>query len=166
MFAIAEVILPLALPETLSWYIPEELIAMIRLGQRVEVELGKNKKYSGIVKSLKPQAEFPSLYKPILGIIDDYPIVTETQLKLWSWMAQYFMCSEGEILFAALPNVLKLSSQSIVVYNPENQFEIEQLGGLDQQIFYLIKTQPELSVAEIEKNIKSEFYYQNFKPIY
>src|SRR3954452_24633794 len=114
----AEVIIPLALPQNYTWAIPGHLHPAIRQGSRVEVEL-KNKKYSGIVKTIhanKPVAFEP---KEIINLLDEEPLVYPNQLKLWEWIADYYMCSEGDVMQAALPSHLKLSSESILTFNEE-----------------------------------------------
>ena len=104
----AEIIIPLALPKNYTWMIPENFQSDIMIGMRVEVMLGANKRYAGIVKKItnqKPPAFDP---KPIVGLLDEQPIVYESQLKLWEWMAEYYMCSEGEVMQAAVPSHLKI----------------------------------------------------------
>ena len=54
-----------------------------------------------------------------LNVLDDEPIVGREQLLLWEWMAQYYMCTEGEVMAAALPANFKLSSETILIYNDE-----------------------------------------------
>ena len=114
----AEVIIPLALPRNYTWSVPEKWSGQIREGCRVEVEL-RNKKYAGIVKRLhqeKPAAFEP---KPIGNLLDAEPILHPGQLKLWEWIAGYYLCSEGEVMAAALPAHFKLSSETILVFNEE-----------------------------------------------
>ncbi len=108
-----EVIIPLALPTTYTWAVPEHLVKAIAIGVRVEVDL-RNKKYAGIVKSISLQK--PAAFEPkeLLNVLDDEPLVYENQLKLWQWIGQYYMCSEGEVMQAAVPSNLKLSSESIL----------------------------------------------------
>ena len=116
--AYAEVIIPLALPMNYTWAVSEELINRAKTGCRAEVML-KNKKYAGVIKTVstaKPAAFEP---KPVLNILDDEPIVFPEQLKLWEWMANYYMCSEGEVMQAALPTHYKLSSETILMFNDE-----------------------------------------------
>src|SRR5665811_722089 len=82
----AEVILPLAIPKTYTYTIPQHLQSKTHPGCRAEVVFGKNKKYAGIVKSVsgkKPEYET----KEILNIIDDDPIIYPQQLKLWQWIS-------------------------------------------------------------------------------
>ena len=115
----AEIIIPLALPKTFTWSVPQHLLDTVKAGCRVEVNLGKNKKYAGVVKKIhqnKPEFVEP---KEILNLLDVEPVVYEQQLKLWEWMAAYYMCSEGEVMAAALPAHFKLSSETVLVFNEE-----------------------------------------------
>ena len=115
----AEIIIPLALPKNYTWLVPEHLMEMARIGCRVEVNLGKNKKYAGIIKRL--HYEKPEFFEPkeILNVLDAEPVLFEHQLKLWEWIASYYMCSEGEVMAAGLPAHFKLSSETILVFNDE-----------------------------------------------
>src|SRR5687767_10238132 len=112
----AEIIIPLALPKNYTWSVPAHLHDTVQPGCRVEVELGKNKRYAGLIKQLhadKPEAFEP---KDILNLLDSVPVVHEGQLKFWEWIAQYYMCTEGEVMAAALPSYFKLSSETILVF--------------------------------------------------
>ena len=117
--AYVEVIIPLALPRNYTWAVPANLLEKVKPGCRVEVVLGKAKKYAGIIKRVHPDK--PAAFKPkeILNVLDDEPIIFPEQLKLWEWIAQYYMCSEGEVMQAALPTHFKLSSETVLLFNEE-----------------------------------------------
>ena len=69
----AEIIIPLALPKNYTWLVPEKFQHLVNPGSRVEVGLGKNKKYAGIIKRFhydKPEAFEP---KDILNVLDSEP---------------------------------------------------------------------------------------------
>ena len=87
----AEIIIPLALPKNYTWAIPDAMLEKIHPGIRVEVNLGKNKKYAGIVK--KVTTAKPDFFEPkdILNVLDAEPVVFEEKLQLWEWMAGYYM---------------------------------------------------------------------------
>lgn len=110
----ADIILPLALEKNYTYGIPVELQGIIQVGQRVEVQLGRRKVYSGIVKRI--HADKPELYnvKPIRAVLDTTPVVSPTQLALWEWMASYYVCTEGEVMNAAMPANLKLESETFI----------------------------------------------------
>ena len=159
----AEVIIPLALPMNYTWVVPERFQHMIKIGSRVEVGLGKNKKYAGILKRFhynKPEAFEP---KDILNVLDQEPVVFEHQLKLWEWIAQYYMCSEGEVMAAALPAHFKLSSETIVILNEEYG---DDFSSLDQEEFLVAEAlliKKELRLNEIQQILDSAHVYPVIK---
>jgi primosomal protein N' len=126
-----EVIIPLALPKNYTWAVPEQWQAGIQPGVRVEVIFGRNKRYAGIVKKIlieKPEAFQP---KDISNVLDTEPLIHPHQLALWEWMSQYYMCSEGEVMQAAIPANLKLSSESILVWNEERSYDFSDLSDAE-----------------------------------
>src|SRR5574337_1244948 len=99
----AEVIIPLALTKNYTWHIPDHMLDRISIGCRVEVNLGKNKKYAGIVKRIHSDAPTSFEAKDIINILDHEPVIQKYQLLFWEWLAEYYMCSEGEVMAAAMP---------------------------------------------------------------
>jgi primosomal protein N' (replication factor Y) len=71
----AEIIIPLALPKNYTWAIPTELAEGVMVGMRVEVMLGSNKRYAGIIKKILTEKPSEFNPKPILGVLDEAPIV-------------------------------------------------------------------------------------------
>jgi primosomal protein N' (replication factor Y) len=124
----ADIILPLAIERNYTFGIPVELHEKVKVGCRVEVQFGKRKIYSGIVKTI--HSNKPEYYqvKPIRALLDEEPIVTSTQLKFWEWMASYYMCTEGEVMNAALPSHLKLVSETYVVLNEDIEIDAQSLS--------------------------------------
>ncbi|WP_303310560.1 primosomal protein N' [Hymenobacter sp. BT730] len=114
----ADVILPLPLPKLYTYRVPFELNDQVVVGGRVIVQFGAKKTLSCIVAAVheNPPKEYQAKY--ILEFIDDAPVVTQPQLKLFRWMADYYMCTLGEVINAALPSALKLSSESRVQLHP------------------------------------------------
>jgi primosomal protein N' (replication factor Y) (superfamily II helicase) len=112
----ADVILPLALQsQTFSYSVPTHLEGELLVGMRVEVPFGRSKLYSGVVARLhneKPAFEV----KEIVQRLDDVAITTELQLRFWRWMSAYYLCTLGEVMAAALPGNLKLSSETRILY--------------------------------------------------
>jgi primosomal protein N' (replication factor Y) len=103
----AEIILPVPLPVVLTYRIPDGL--MVKTGMRVEVPLGKKTVHKGMVLrtfSGKPEMEG---IRDILSVLDPYPLVGEAQLKFWIWLADYYMCTLGEVYRTAMPRGLKQS---------------------------------------------------------
>ena len=100
---LVDIILPLAIADVYTYLIPEA-IPYPQIGTRVLVPLGK-KHIIGIVYR-KHEGEIPEQIhiREITQSIDDQPIVTPKQLQLWEWLSEYYMCSMGEVLAAALPS--------------------------------------------------------------
>ena len=97
-----DIILPLAIADAYTYRVPSNMPTPLA-GMRVLVPLGK-KTITGIVYRLH-EGELPASVKvrDIVDIIDTQPVVTPHQLRLWQWMAEYYMCTLGEVMAAALP---------------------------------------------------------------
>ncbi len=115
----ADVILPLPLKQLFTYSVPDVLSKDIIIGKRVIVQFGARKIYTAIVHSLHHDAPKEYRTKDIISVLDDKPIVNTYQFKLWQWIADYYMCSVGEVFKAALPSGLKLESETKVIYNPD-----------------------------------------------
>lgn len=145
-----EVILPLAIPKTYTYSVPEKFEKKIKTGCRVEVVFGKNKKYAGLIKSIsKKKPEY--ITKDILSVIDDEPIIYPQQLELWKWISEYYMCSEGEVMAAALPTHLKLSSEAILIYNDEYGDDFSDLGDEEYLLAEALLIKKELKITEAQQ---------------
>ena len=155
----AEIIIPLALPKNYTWEIPEHLIENLQPGCRVEVNLGKNKKYAGIVKKIhgdKPQS-FET--KEILNVLDREPVIQPYQLKLWEWMASYYMCTEGEVMAAALPAHFKLSSETVIVFNEEYGDDFSSLENDEYLVAEALLIKHELRLTEVQQILDVNHVY-------
>lgn len=159
----ADIIIPLALPQNYTWRIPDQYAEMVKTGCRVEVTLRKNKKYAGVIKRLhqnKPEAFDPH---PILNVLDAEPIVYDHQLKLWTWIAQYYMCSEGEVMAAALPSYFKLNSETVFVFNEEFGEDFSALDNDEFIIAEALSLKKELRLPEIQLLLDSAHIYPVIK---
>ncbi|HVZ96627.1 MAG TPA: primosomal protein N', partial [Chitinophagaceae bacterium] len=143
-------ILPLAIPRTYTYSVPPVLQGKLKTGCRAEVVFGKNKKYAGIIKSIHQE---PPAYetKDILNIIDDEPVVYPHQLQLWKWISEYYMCSEGEVMAAALPAHLKLSSETILIFNEEYGEDFSDLDNEEYLVAEALLLKKELKLTEVQQ---------------
>ncbi len=93
----------------------------------------------------------PTVYeaKEIEHILDETPLVTDDQLKLWSWIASYYMCTEGEVMRAALPSAFLLESETILRVNPEAIIQDESLKDDEFLIYEALQHQSELKIQEV-----------------
>lgn len=148
-----DVIVPLAFGDTLTYILPDPLLNKVEAGMRVVVPLGKRKYYTGIVTRIhhNPPPE-GILLKQIGEVEDTHPILLPRQLELWQWMAQYYMCSTGEVMKAAMPSGLKLESESMV--EADETFEdTDTLTDRERQALTLILAPGGCSIEALQKQL-------------
>ena len=113
-----DVILPLPLPKYFTYSLPDECAEEVEIGCRVIVPFGRKKFYTAIVRNVHYCAPTEYEVKDISALLDASPILLSTQFKFWEWLADYYLCTQGDVYKAALPSGLKLESETIVEYNP------------------------------------------------
>lgn len=117
----------------------------------MEVNLGKNKKYAGIVKRIHSDEPQSFHAKEIINVLDPEPVIQRYQLQLWEWMAEYYMCSEGEVMAAALPAHFKLSSETILIYNEEFGDDFSELDNEEYLVAEALLLKHELRLTEVQQ---------------
>ena len=145
-----DVILPLPLPRSFTYSLPEDGMEDIQPGCRVVVPFGRKKYYTAIVCNVHYCPPEGYEVKEITTVLDTSPVLLPFQFKFWEWLADYYLCTQGDVYKAALPSGLKLESETIVEYNPD----YEAAGSLpekEQQILDLLSQEPEQSVTRLEK---------------
>jgi primosomal protein N' (replication factor Y) len=147
----ADVILPLPLPDTFTYQVPPSLQEVIAVGHRVVVQFGKQRVYAAIVTKLHDKQPEGYITKDVLDVIDESPVVTNSQFKLWQWMSNYYMAYPGEIMAAALPVALRLQSESVIVINDEFSGDTSILTDKEFLIWEALQMQQELTLNEIGK---------------
>ncbi len=158
----AEIILPLAIPKIYTYSVPDNLLERAKTGCRAEVVFGKNKKYAGIIKSVTTvRPEYNT--KPLLNILDDAPILFQNQLKLWEWISSYYMCTEGEVMNAALPVNFKLSSETIIVYNDEVGDDFSNLDDEEFIVAEALLIKKQLQLTEVQQLLDATHVYPVIK---
>lgn len=144
-----EVIIPLSLAKTFTYRVSEAEFLFLKNGMRVAVPFGKSKVYTGLVIDLHQIA--PTLYeaKEIHEIIDEKPIVYEFQIKHWLWIAEYYMCSIGDVYRGAMPSALLLESETII--SPKSDSFIDQNILTDDEflIYEALQHQSSLKIHDI-----------------
>lgn len=150
----AEVILPLPLYSTFTYLIPPEMEEQIQAGTRVLVQFGRKKFYTGLVTHIhnnKPEYEV----KDITEVMDPTPIVRYPQFNLWNWIAEYYLCSVGDVMKAAIPTGLKPESETFVNLNED--FDIPDGYRLTEKqalVMSLLQHQGRMRISDIESNLK------------
>ena len=102
-----DVILPVPLDGYFTYSVPSSAEERVETGGRVLVPFGRNKTYVGIVASKHQRQPEGYQIKDILQVLDSAPILLDSQLRLWQWIADYYMSPIGEVYKAALPSGLK-----------------------------------------------------------
>ncbi len=148
-----DIILPVPIPRMFTYRIPINLKPEINLGARVIVQFGKKKVLTGIIGKVHNKAPQAYEAKPILEVLDVLPSVNPLQIRFWVWMAEYYCCHIGEVMHAALPSGLRLSSESKVQLNPNYDRETSKypLDDRELKILEALEQSPELSYEDCEK---------------
>ena len=146
-----DVIVPLPIAGQYTYSLPETLADQVSKGCRVVVPFGKKKFYTAIVTKVHrtPPADYTT--KDIAEVLDSRPVLLPRQYALWQWMADYCLCTLGDVYKAALPSGMKLESESVVTLNED--FEADgPLPEKEQRILDLLGTDPEQCVTQLEKS--------------
>ena len=142
----AEVLLPLNLAKSLTYKLPRETDDDL-FGCRVAVEL-RGALYTGVITGLS-QAE-PEGYRPkeIVEILETTPSITREQLRLWQWVADYYACTPGEVMRAAMPAAMMLESTT-KIERTESEVAEAELSDAEFLIFEALENNPSLSIEDV-----------------
>ena len=144
----ANIILPFPLNDTYTYYVPQVMEEHICVGQRVIVSFGAKRFFTGIVYSLGEASNVVDL-KPITEIIDNKPIVSQNQLLYWRRLADYYICSLGDIMRLALPSALRLQSDTTVIINEE--ITPDNLSDKESFVYSILKNKNSLKINDLAK---------------
>ncbi len=164
MTTYADILLPLALARTYTYEVPQEWVADLVRGLRVEVQFGQKRHYAGIVAKIHQQ---PPAYKvkPVLAVLDINPVVTPQQLDFWQWMADYYACTIGEVMAAALPTHLKLASETIILPGPLFHVSVDSLNEKEYLVAEALSLQEELRLSDIQDILQIKTIYPTIKSL-
>ncbi|AKD03767.1 primosomal protein N' [Pontibacter korlensis] len=163
----ADVILPLPLPKLYTYRIPYEMNDEVSVGVRVIVQFGAKKVLSCIVADIHENAPADYQAKYILDVLDDKPIITAPQLKLFKWIADYYMCTLGEVINAALPSALKLSSESRIQLHPHYNPEEDEIifAPQEEKIIFALQNNQALTFTEVGNLLQIKSYHKFIKSL-
>ncbi|WP_158962712.1 replication restart helicase PriA [Myroides fluvii] len=149
MHYFVEVIVPLALDPTFTYRINEVEFDFIQVGMRVAVPFGRNKVYTALV--VEKHHRQPATYeaKDIHEIIDIEPVVTTEQIKFWTWLAEYYMCTLGDVYKGAMPSQLLLESETIIQWNDKTDIKSEELDDAEYLLYEAMQIQSILKLDEV-----------------
>ena len=162
----AELLLPVPVPRLFTYRIPYNLNDVVRVGQRAIVQFGDRKIVTGLIFNLHEQPPTDFEAKSVLELLDDFPSVNEIQLKIFQWMADYYMCTLGEVMNAALPAGLKLSSESMVQIHPAFSLEESTRDFSEKEVMLLKRLQNgTMTYSEISKFLGVKFIFSILKSL-
>ena len=149
----ASIILPIPVPGTFSYRVPFELNDVVKVGQRAVVQFGKSKIMSGLISDISEQVPDCENVKYITDVIDEFPVVNQVQFKFWNWICDYYLCHIGEVMQAALPSAMKLSSESKIMISEDFELDAQALSDFEYLIVEALQIQPKLTISEVSKII-------------
>ncbi|MBK7430272.1 MAG: primosomal protein N' [Bacteroidia bacterium] len=158
-----EVLLPIPFGSLFTYKVPDELISEVLPGKRVIVPFGRQKVYSALIKNILHEHANPDSLKEIQSVLDDAPLVNDFQLKLWEWMSEYYMCSQGEVMNSALPSALKLASETKVMLSADADLESEDLTSNEEILVSALSKNHEMTIEEIAGLLKKTSVHQILK---
>ncbi|MBC6998671.1 primosomal protein N' [Cytophaga sp. FL35] len=178
-----DVVLPIPLEKLFTYSINQIEADNLVPGMRVAVPFGKSKIYTGLVHRVHNEAPQAYEAKEIDRILDEQPIVNPFQLKHWQWIAEYYMCTFGEVFRSAVPSAFLLESETLILLNTEAVIVDSALEDDEFLVFEALQHQSSLKVHEvssivdrknilpvlnrlIEKNVilLKEEIYEQYKP--
>ncbi len=150
MLHFIDVILPIPLEKRFTYAITQAESEFLNIGMRVAVPFGKTKVYTALVARIHNSNPLTYEAKDIHQILDETPIVTSVQMELWSWMANYYMCTEGDVMRAGLPNAFLLESETLIVKNDYNEdFSDLDLKDDEYLVYEALRQQSTLKINEL-----------------
>ncbi|GAB3336268.1 primosomal protein N' [Marivirga atlantica] len=146
-----QVLLPLPLPKTFTYRVPDKQAEKVQHGVRVIVPFGKKKIITGVIKEITNQAPADYEARYLFEVLDDYPMIMPQQFKLFEWIASYYMATEGETFNVGIPSGLKLSSESKLQLHPQfNRDDSPYIfSNLEDIVINLLKKEGLLSYQQI-----------------
>ncbi len=155
--------MPIPFGSLFTYKVPDELISEVLPGKRVIVPFGRQKVYSALIKNILHEHANPDSLKEIQSVLDDAPLVNDFQLKLWEWMSEYYMCSQGEVMNSALPSALKLASETKVMLSADADLESEDLTSNEEILVSALSKNHEMTIEEIAGLLKKTSVHQILK---
>ncbi len=155
--------MPIPFGSLFTYKVPDELISEVLPGKRVIVPFGRQKVYSALIKNILHEHANPDSLKEIQSVLDDAPLVNDFQFKLWEWMSEYYMCSQGEVMNSALPSALKLASETKVMLSADADLESEDLTSNEEILVSALSKNHEMTIEEIAGLLKKTSVHQILK---
>lgn len=149
----AQVIIAKPLEGPFTYEIPDALTDRVKPGHRVLVPFGPSRYYTGLVESVSDRAPQGIAPKPIADAPDTAPVIRHPQLKLWQWLADYYLASLGEVYGAAMPAGFKIETESMVEASDTADYQAlgDQLTDFDIELVEQLRKGGAVSVKQLAK---------------
>ncbi len=144
----ADILLPLPIPGTFTYCVPFQFNSAVSVGQRVTVQFGRKKLYTGLVVKVHENHPGKGIPKYIQEILDKEPIVNDLQFRFWNWIAEYYMSYLGEVMNAALPSSLKLMSESKILLSDSFVPDRQNLNETEFRITEALLRKKKITIDE------------------
>lgn len=162
----ADMLLPVPIPRLFTYRVPGALSATVAVGQRAIVQFGQKKILTGIIARLHHQPPLEYEAKLLLDLLGTEEIVSTIQFRFYEWMADYYLCTTGEVLKAALPSGLKLSSESRIQLRPGFDRETSSHDFSEKEEIVLRHLQQEsMTYTEASKILGAKTIYSILKSL-
>lgn len=144
-----DIIIPIPLEKLFTYRITEAEASFLQAGMRVSVPFGKSKIYTGVVYNIHSEAPQGYEAKDIHQILDEEPVVNQTQLQLWQWISKYYLCTLGDVMRAALPSAFILESETHISKNNDKVINDEVLNDDEFLVYEALHHQSSLKIQDI-----------------
>ena len=146
-----DVILPVPLRKVFCYEVPADMVPEVKEGVRVCVPLGNGKLYAGIVRDVHHTAPENVQIKQVISVLDTEPVVNAVQLEFWRWMADYYLCTQGDVMACALPSGFKLDSETKLVLNPDFDGDVSGFDERQLDILSVLAQRGEMTMEEASR---------------
>ncbi len=148
----ADIILPIPLDHSFCYSVPEEYHLLAQKGMRVVVPFGR-KLQVGIIERVHQEEPSQINIKSILEFLDDFPVVSTAQLKLWRWTSDYYLTPLGVLVNSTLPKGMSLASKTYIYPVANTPSDID-LSDDEVMVLDALSTSTKLSLDEVSAIIQ------------
>lgn len=159
----ADIVLPLALPKTFTYRIPQNMVGFVEEGIRVVVPFGKSKLYTGIIERIHDRAPVGYTAKYIDDVLEENALINDRQMKLWDWVASYYVCTKGEVMLAAMPSSMRLGSETKYIPNPAFEGDVTGLSDKEQQLLEVLTDREVMTALEVSNVLEIKNIQRSMK---
>jgi primosomal protein N' (replication factor Y) len=155
----ADIAFPTAVRRVFTYEIPENIAGEVTPGVRIWVPLRKQFSIGVVIRTFDQKPDFKT--RPIREVLDKKPILSKELLSLTEWVHQFYYCSWGEVIQAALPAGLNYVSKTRLRISEEGDFQ--NLSPDEQEILSEVDNENELSLEEARKRWKGTGLKKSFE---